>query len=136
MHEGDDSVRTWRRRARSRPDRLWRLRTHQGAKDNPLHSLIYFALYFALWVLTHLFQLTRLDFVLRETITFRYPAGANTVVKAQPKVNAMFVLSAPLQPDRTRGALRLSKTASPPTRASPPTPTTQPYEHSFFLDVK
>lgn len=46
-------------------------------------------------------QLTRLDFVLRETLTYRYPSPANPsyIVRAPPKVNSIVTANANISPD-------------------------------------
>lgn len=46
-------------------------------------------------------QLTRLDFVLRETLTYRYPSPANPsyIVRAPPKVTSIVTANASVSPD-------------------------------------
>ncbi|GAA5989635.1 hypothetical protein JCM11641_002908 [Rhodosporidiobolus odoratus] len=46
-------------------------------------------------------KLTRLDFVLRETLTFRYPSPANPqyIIRAPPKVSSLFTANASVSPD-------------------------------------
>ncbi|GAA5887145.1 hypothetical protein JCM5296_001610 [Sporobolomyces johnsonii] len=78
---------------------VWMKATRQGAGYGPGDAVNVFVQLG--WGGEKPIKLTRLDFVLRETLTFRYPSPANPnyITRAPPRVSSLFTANASVSPD-------------------------------------